>query len=57
MSRISASARNDLDTPWTQEVPRPTATIRLTGAVRYVIALPAVLMLTAVIVLLVYWLR
>jgi len=50
---MSANPRRKLDGPWTVKLERPPP-YELYGAVRYVIGLPAALLLLAALILLVY---
>jgi hypothetical protein len=50
---LSANPRRKLDGPWTSKLELPPR-YKLHGAVRYVIALPAALLLLAALILLAY---
>ena len=56
MTRMTASPRRKLDGPWTKELDSRPPRYELQGAVRYVIALPAALIVLAALILLVYFL-
>jgi hypothetical protein len=56
VTRITVSPRRKLEGPWTEEPDWPQQRHELPGAVRYVIALPAALLLLAALIMLVYFL-